>query len=178
MSESHSSPTPDQDPDLMGTPIRLLIVDDETDFLNAIARRLQMRGFDVTTASEGKTAIEIARSHRFDLALLDLKMPGMNGRQVLQVLKSEHRFIEVVILTGHGSLDSAVEMTKLGAFSYLPKPYELDELIETLKDAFTERMKKKFEADQDRLSDVLSLATGGSALSVLRALKDMDTPEK
>ena len=178
MSESPSRESHDQDAAFTGTPIRLLIVDDETDFLNAIARRLQMRGFDVTTASDGHTAIEIARNHRFDLALLDLKMPGMNGRQVLQVLKAEHRYIEVVILTGHGSLDSAVECTKLGAFGYLPKPYELDELIETLKDAFTERMKKKFEADQERLEDVRSLATGGSALSVLRALKDLDTPAK
>lgn len=168
----------DNDTAFTGTPIRLLIVDDETNFLNAIARRLQMRGFDVTTACDGRTAIDIARRHRFDLALLDLKMPGMNGRQVLEVLKSEHKYLEVIILTGHGSLDSAVECTKLGAYGYLPKPYELDELIETLKNAFTERMKKKFEADQDRLGEVLSLATGGSALSVLRALKDLDTPEK
>ncbi|MBZ0264947.1 response regulator [bacterium] len=163
---------------LDGKPIRLLIVDDETDFLNAIARRLKMRGFDVVTADNGQTAIEIARKQKFELALLDLKMPGMNGKQVLEILKSEHRFVEVVILTGHGSLESAVECTKLGAFGYLPKPYELDDLIEILKDAYTVRMKKKFEADEDRLKNILSLATGGSALGILRALKKLDTPEK
>ncbi|MCB2212290.1 response regulator [bacterium] len=161
-----------------GTPIRLLIIDDETSFLNAIAQRLQMRGFDVTTASNGNTAIEIARKHKFDLALLDLKMPGMSGKQVLEVLKQEHKFIEVVILTGHGSLDSAVECTKLGAFGYLPKPYELENLLDTLKDAFTARMRKKFEYDHDRMEEILSLATGESALGILRRLKEMDTPEK
>ena len=119
-----------------GTPIRLLIVDDEAQYLAAIAQRLTMRGFDVQTASDGQTAVDIARREKFDLALLDLKMPGMNGRQVLEILKQEHKHIEVVILTGHGSLDSAVECTKMGAFGYLPKPYELDHLIETLKDAF------------------------------------------
>lgn len=162
----------------MQSEIKLLVVDDETRFLEAIAKRLRKRGFDVRTAGNGPDALALARQEKFDIALLDLKMPGMDGGQLLAALKAEHRFLEAIILTGHGSLESAVELTKLGAFSYLPKPYELDELIETLKDAFTERMKKKFEADQDRLSDVLSLATGGSALSVLRALKDMDTPEK
>jgi DNA-binding NtrC family response regulator len=161
-----------------GTPIRLLIVDDEAQYLAAIAQRLTMRGFDVQTASDGQTAVDIARREKFDLALLDLKMPGMNGRQVLEILKQEHKHIEVVILTGHGSLDSAVECTKMGAFGYLPKPYELDHLIETLKDAFAERMRKKFESDQTRLDEIMTLATGSSALSILRQLKEMDTPEK
>jgi DNA-binding NtrC family response regulator len=161
-----------------GIPIRLLIVDDEARFLAAIAQRLIMRGFDVQTASDGQSAIDIARREKFDLALLDLKMPGMNGRQVLEILKHEHKHIEVVILTGHGSLDSAVECTKLGAFGYLPKPYELDNLIETLKDAFAERMRKKFESDQTRLDEIMALATGSSALSILRQLKELDTPEK
>ncbi len=174
--DTHSGAAPDET--WSGTPIRLLIIDDETSFLNAIAQRLQMRGFDVTTASNGTTAIEIARKHKFDLALLDLKMPGMSGKQVLEVLKQEHKFIEVVILTGHGSLDSAVECTKLGAFGYLPKPYELDSLLDTLKDAFTARMRKKFESDQDRMDEIVNLATGESALGILRRLKEMDTTEK
>ena len=110
--------------------IKLLIVDDEKHFLNAIAKRLRKRGFDVCAISNGPEAIEVARKEKFDIALLDLKMPEMDGSEVLKALKAEHKFLEAIILTGHGSLDSAVELTKLGAYGYLPKPYELENLIE------------------------------------------------
>lgn len=154
--------------------IKLLIVDDEVKFLEAIARRLRMRDLDVTTASNGHEALEIARRERFDLALLDLKMPGMDGREVLEVLRQEHRFLEVVILTGHGSLDSAVECTKLGAFGYLPKPYELDRLLEVLKDAFESRLRRKLEHDQTRLDELLQAAVGESPLGILRRMRELD----
>jgi len=119
----------------MDDKIKLLIVDDEVDFLNSIAQRLEMRGFDVTKAPSGVVALEAAGSGAFDLALLDLKMPGMGGTEVLKILKQEHKHVEVIMLTGHGSINSAVECTKLGAFSYLSKPYELDKLLEVLRDA-------------------------------------------
>lgn len=154
--------------------IKLLIVDDESRFLEAIAKRLQKRGFDVRTATNGKDAIDIARDEKFDIALLDLKMPGIDGSQVLKVLKSEHQFLEAIILTGHGSLESAVELTRLGAFSYLPKPYELDKLIQTLKDAYESRLSKKFAADQSKLDEIMRLATGESPLGILRRLRELD----
>ncbi len=124
--------------------VKLLIVDDETRFLKAVAQRLTKRGFQVQTASNGTDAIESARREKFDIALLDLKMPGMNGVQVLDVLREEHQFLEAVVLTGHGSLESAVDLTKRGAFSYLPKPYELEKLIEVLN------LRKLRELDDDR----------------------------
>jgi len=154
--------------------IKLLIVDDESRFLNAIATRLKKRGFDVSTATNGADAIALAREEKFDLALLDLKMPGMDGSEVLRVLKSEHKFLEAIILTGHGSLDSAVELTKLGAFGYLPKPYELDKLIETLKEAYEVRLKKKFAADEHKMSEISSITMQGSPLSILRKLRELD----
>jgi len=158
----------------MGDKIKLLIVDDEVQFLESIAKRLEMRDFDVTKASSGDQAIRAAQEGKFDLALLDLKMPGMDGKEVLAILKNEHKFLEVIILTGHGSVDSAVECTKLGAFGYLPKPYELEKLIETLRDAYTKRLNKKFEADEKRMQKIAELATGASALSILRELKKID----
>jgi DNA-binding NtrC family response regulator len=158
--------------------IKLLIVDDEVRFLDAIARRLEMRDFDVTKAEDGTQALEAARSDKFDVALLDLKMPGMNGQEVLEVLKQEHKFLEVIILTGHGSLDSAVQCTKLGAFGYLPKPYEFDKLIEVLRDAYEHRLRKKFEQDQHRLDELSKVAMGGSALGILRRLRELDNEEK
>jgi len=114
----------------------------------------------------------------FDLALLDLKMPGMDGKQVLEILKKEHKYLEVVILTGHGSVDSAVECTKLGAFGYLPKPYELDDLLDVLKQAYETRLKKKFESDQARMDKILGMATGSSPLAILRELRKLDDEEK
>jgi DNA-binding NtrC family response regulator len=162
----------------MTTPIQLLIVDDEVAFLGAIAQRLEMRGFAVTKASSGEEAIQAARQSRFDVALLDLKMPGLDGREVLEVLKREHRFLEVIILTGHGSLDSAVECTKLGAFGYLPKPYELEKLLETLQQAYRARLEKKFKADEDRLARIQSIAEGESPLGILRRLRELDDEQK
>ena len=154
--------------------IRLLIVDDESRFLEAIATRLKKRGFAVTTATNGPDAISIARDEKFDIALLDLKMPGMDGSEVLKLLKQEHEFLEVVILTGHGSLESAVELTKLGAFGYLPKPYELEKLLDTLKEAFEARLKKKFANDQERIESIVEAGLGESPLGILRKLKDLD----
>ena len=158
--------------------IRLLIVDDEVKFLESIARRLELRDFDVTKATNGQDALTIAGKDRFDLVLLDLKMPGLNGKQVLEILKKEHKFLEVIILTGHGSLDSAVECTRLGAFDYLPKPYELESLLEKLQKAYEARLQKKFEADQERLEKIANLATGHSALGILRELRKLDDEEK
>ena len=154
--------------------IKLLIVDDETRFLNAIAQRLTKRGFDVRTAETGEEAIKIARSEKFDIALLDLRMPGMDGGEVLRVLKGEHKFLEAIILTGHGSLESAVELTRVGAFSYLPKPYELDKLIQVLKDAYQARLEKKFESDQARLEKIMEMAKGESPIGILRGLRELD----
>ena len=158
--------------------IKLLIVDDESRFLDAIATRLRKRGFDVKTAGNGADAIALARVEKFDIALLDLKMPGMDGGEVLQSLKREHRFLEAIILTGHGSLESAVQLTKLGAFSYLPKPYELDKLIETLKDAYEARLRKKFAADEARLQAILSAGHAESPLAILRTLRELDDGER
>jgi DNA-binding NtrC family response regulator len=158
--------------------IKLLIVDDEVKFLDSIARRLELRGFDITKASSGAEALEAAKSGKFDLALLDLKMPGMDGTEVLQRLKNEHKYLEVIILTGHGSLDSAVECTKLGAFGYLPKPYELENLLAVLKQAFETRLKKKFSGDDERMKKIQKLATGSSALGILRELQKLDDEEK
>jgi two-component system NtrC family response regulator len=162
----------------MANKIKLLIVDDEVKFLDSIAQRLVLRDFDVTKATNGQEAIEATRHEKYDLALLDLKMPGIDGRQVLEILKKEHKFLEVIILTGHGSVDSAVECTKLGAFDYLPKPYELENLLEVLKKAYQARLQKKFERDESRMQKIQQLATGSSALGILREMRKLDDEEK
>lgn len=162
----------------MSEKIKLLIVDDEVKFLDSISRRLEMRGFEVTKASNGDQALDAAREASFDLALLDLKMPGLNGQQVLKMLKEEHKYLEVIILTGHGSVDSAVECTRLGAFSYLPKPYELEKLLEVLTEAYQARLQKKFDRDEVKSRQIMKLAMGSSPLGILRELRKLDDDEK
>ena len=162
----------------MDEKIRLLIVDDEVAFLDSIAKRLELRDFEVARATNGKDALEAADQQKFDLALVDLKMPGMDGRELLARLKASHKYLEVIILTGHGSLESAVECTKLGAYGYLPKPYELEQLIELLKEAYQVRMEKKFERDQQRMELIRQIAIGDSALGIMRRLRNLDDDEK
>ena len=158
--------------------IKLLIVDDEIDFLEALGERLEMRDFLVRTVTSGTDALALCGSEKFDLALLDLKMPGMDGQELLARIKAEHRFLEVIILTGHGSLGSAVECAKLGAFSYLPKPYQLNELLKVLEDAYAERLKKKFAADTVRTKKLLKIAQEDSPRGILRRMKEMDDEER
>ena len=157
--------------------IELLVVDDEVEFLFTVSNRLQLRGFDVTTAADGQAAVKAAKKGKFDLALLDLKMPGMDGTEVLGILRKKHKFLEVVILTGHGSLGSAVECTKLGAFDYLTKPCKLEDLLDVLKRAYETRLEKKFEHDQKRMEEIKVLSMG-SPLSILRALVHLDNDER
>jgi DNA-binding NtrC family response regulator len=159
-------------------PIKLLLVDDEADFVKSLAERLSLRDFEVATASDGKKAIKAAKKGHFDLAILDLRMPGMDGTEVLKILKDKHKWLEVVMLTGHGSVDSAVEAGKLGAFGYLEKPYDFDNLVNVLKDAYTARLKKKFEHDKKRMEDIEFLSMGASPLSILTSLRRLDDEEK
>jgi len=162
----------------MDEPIRLLIVDDEEPFLTALKERLEMRGFAVATAPGGAEALDLCEDDRFDLALVDLKMPGMDGKELLTRLKAAHEFLEVIILTAHGTLGSAVECAKLGAFSYLPKPYELDELLAVLRDAYAHRLHHKLAAaeaeQQERLRTLMDAAAHESPLGILRRMRELD----
>ncbi len=158
--------------------INLLMVDDEEDFIAPLAKRLARRDFQVTTATEGKLAIKAAKKGNFDVALLDLKMPRMDGMELLQILKKKHKFLEVIILTGHGGIHSAVEATKLGAYSYLEKPFDFDKLIEELKEAYQTRLKKKFKHDQKRRQEIEILSMGSSPMGILRSLIKIDDDDK
>jgi len=159
-------------------PIKLLLVDDEVKFLESLSQRLSLRDFDVTTASDGEQAIKAAKGGKFDVAILDLRMPGMDGTEVLKILKDKHKWLEVIMLTGYGSIDSAAECTRLGAFGYLEKPADFDKLIDVLKQAYTERLKKKFKRDQKRMEDIEFLSMGASPMSILASLRRLDDDEK
>lgn len=158
--------------------IKLLLVDDEIKFLKSIAKRLELKNIDVTTASNGQEAIISAEKGIFDVAVVDFKMPGMDGTQVLKALKENHKYLEIIMLTGHATIDSAVESTKLGAFKYLEKPYDFEKLVAVIKEAYKSRLKKKFEHDQKRMKEIQRLSMGTSPLGLLRALARLDDEEK
>lgn len=158
--------------------IKILLVDDEVKFLKAVSERLSIKGFDVTTATNGDEAIDAANKGGFDVAVLDLQMPGTDGAQVLKILKQNHKFIEIIMLTGHATVDSAVECTKLGAFKYLEKPYDFDKMVDALKEAYQARMNKKFERNQKRMDAIQKLSMHQSPLGLLKALARLDDDEK
>jgi DNA-binding NtrC family response regulator len=158
--------------------IKILLVDDEVKFLKAVADRLSIKGFDVTTADNGDDAIAAAGKGGFDVAVVDLQMPGMDGTQVLKVLKESHKFIEIIMLTGHATVDSAVECTRLGAFKYLEKPYDFDKLVDALKEAYHARMTKKFEQNQKRMEAIQKLSLHQSPLGLLKELARLDDARK
>jgi DNA-binding NtrC family response regulator len=158
--------------------IKVLLVDDEVKFLESIARRLKMRDLEVVTASNGEESIAAAEKNFFDVAILDLQMPGLDGAQVLKRLKERHKYLEIIMLTGHATVDSAVECTKLGAFQYLEKPYAFDKLFESIKDAYKARLKRKFEHNQKRYEEIQRLSLGSSPVGILKALARLDNEEK
>ncbi|MEW6203503.1 MAG: response regulator [bacterium] len=121
--------------------ITILIVDDEELFLDSISQRLVMRGFNVIAVNRGDKALEAARKHPIDIAIVDLKMPGMDGEATLEALKKEHERMEIVILTGHGSSEAALRLIRSGAYSYLQKPCEIEQLLEIIKDVCGKRTK-------------------------------------
>ena len=116
----------------------------------------------------------IAREKNIDIALVDLKMPGLDGENTLKALKEEHPFMEIVILTGHGSINSAAKCTRMGAHSYLQKPCKLDELLEALKNAYKKKVMSKKQIDEEKMGELLQLSLTTSARDILRKLKEID----
>jgi len=122
--------------------IRLLLVDDEEGYVNVLANRLSRRGMDVQKALSGNQALHRVRNQDFDVVILDLKMEGMDGLEVLQIFKQMDENMEVIMLTGHGSQAAAQDGLTIGAFDYLMKPCELDELITKIRQAYTHKKKR------------------------------------
>ena len=124
-------------------PVRLLLVDYEKDFGNILSKRIKRRNIDVAKAFSGAEAIRALRGQEFDVAVLDLKMEDMDGIEVLKMLKIMDPRLAVIMLTGHGSAEAAEQGLKLGAFDYLNKPCEFEELLEKIMAAYAHRKQDK-----------------------------------
>jgi len=124
---------------------RVLVVDDEDDFRETIVNRLKRRDFNVTGAESGEKALELLDEKLFDVVILDIKMPGMDGIETLREMKRKKPLMEVIMLTGHATVETSIEGMKYGAFDYIMKPTKIDVLIEKMNGAY---MKKKAHDDK------------------------------
>lgn len=121
-------------------PEKVLLVDDEKEFLEALSERMETRGMDVSSATSGEEALRKVEEGSFDAIVLDLQMPGMNGLEVLKVIKARRPEMQIILLTGHATVEKGVEAMKLGAMDFLEKPADLGELTEKIKKAQAKKM--------------------------------------
>jgi DNA-binding NtrC family response regulator len=119
---------------------KIMLVDDEERFLSTTRKLLERKTFDVLTASSGGQALEMLRTNPVHVVILDVKMPGMDGVATLREIKRQFPMVEVIMLTGHATVESAIEGLKSGAVDYLMKPADLEDIVEKATDAFNRRV--------------------------------------
>jgi DNA-binding NtrC family response regulator len=138
-----------------GTEIQVLLVDDEEELLASLGSVLKRRKMQIQTALSGDAALEILRQSLIDVIVLNVKMPGMSGLELLKQIKRDFIGIEVILLTGHPNVGNALEGVKLGAFDYIEKPPDVDELARVIHRAFEHRQEFLAQRQQDTLRGVL-----------------------
>lgn len=134
---------------------KVLLVDDEQDFLETLSNRLEMRGLKVSAVTSGEQAISEAKQQDYDAIVVDLSMPGIDGLETLKRIKADNPNAEIIMLTGHGSVQSGVEAMKLGAGDFLQKPVELSELMEKIGEAKGKKMLVLQQQSQEELRKIL-----------------------
>ena len=140
---------------MVRVPINILVVDDEEDFVEMFSMRLEEVGEIVKGVNSGQECLDILeKAEDVDVVILDIKMPGMDGIETLREIKRKHPITEVILLTGHGTTDTAVEGMKLGAFDYLNKPADFKDLMEKLEGA---RKRKAEQEERIRKAESRSL---------------------
>jgi two-component system OmpR family response regulator len=117
-------------------PFRVLVVDDEEDFLETLVNRLKRRQVDTVGVDSGAAALDLLGREEFDVVILDVMMPAMDGIETLKRIKDLRPFTEVIMLTGHGSVESGIQGMRHGAFDYIMKPAEIDDLLVKIREAY------------------------------------------
>jgi DNA-binding NtrC family response regulator len=126
------------------------------EFTAALAERMRARGLEVDTADNGALAVEKARARTFDAIVLDFAMPGMNGIETLQALLETNPDLQIILLTGQGTVQTAVEATKLGAMDFLEKPTDIDTLLAKIRKARSKRLELAEQRTESEIEDILS----------------------
>ena len=119
---------------------KVLLVDDEADFVAPLMKRMKKRGVDISAVGAGEDALNALRDSQVDVVVLDLKMPGMDGIETLREIKDRYPLVEVIMLTAHANVKDAILGMKCGAFDYLMKPFDLEQLLYKIDDAFKLRV--------------------------------------
>lgn len=125
---------------------KVLVVDDEIDFLDLFVKRFRKRGLDVASVSSGPDALDHLDTHPVDVVVLDVKMPRMNGIETLKEIRKRHPLVEVIMLTGHGSVESGLQGMSHGAYDYVMKPFDLEDLFYKIGKAYERRLLQLKEA--------------------------------
>ena len=133
----------------------ILLVDDETGFVETMAKRLTRRNMEVHKAFEGETALRLLERHKdIEVVVLDMKMPIRDGLGVLRDIKSAHPLVEVIMLTGHATVESAIEGMQNGAYDYMMKPCDLEQLSAKIREAVAQKRRHEDEAVADRVDEI------------------------
>jgi DNA-binding NtrC family response regulator len=135
---------------------KVLIVDDDKAFLQILAERMQNRGMEVSTAESAAEALKMLEKESYDAVLLDLMMPEMGGIEALQIMRKKQPEIQVIFVTGHPSVSKGVEAIKLGAMDFIPKPVDMSELTEKIKQAKAGRMILVEKRSQEKIKKILT----------------------
>lgn len=134
---------------------KILLVDDDSEFTEVLAERMESRGLSVDTAADGVTAVEKVNDSSYDAIILDLAMPGMDGIETLKSLLKRQPELQVILLTGHATIDKGVEAVKLGAMDFLEKPTDIEKLIEKIKQAKHQKMLIVENKIEDKITKIL-----------------------
>ena len=141
---------------------KILVVDDEQSILDLVSAYLRREGYEVYTALDGLSGLQTVRAFKPDLVVLDVMLPGMDGIEVLKEIKRRFPLVEVVMLTGHGTAETAVEGMKLGAYDYLLKPADFEELLGKLEAA---RNRKESQEERIRRAEAKLMVRRSGGLS-------------
>jgi len=138
----------------------VMLVDDEVPFVETMTKRLEKRGIDITTAFSGKEALEkLDQNSKIEVVILDVKMPEMDGIETLRQIKMKFPLVEVIMLTGHATVESGLDGMKLGAFDYLMKPCDMDVLIAKVDEAASKKRKHEEKILEARVKEITSRRT-------------------
>jgi DNA-binding NtrC family response regulator len=134
---------------------KVIFVDDEVPFVEALTKRLTKRDLEIIPAYSGDEAMKkLAEQTTAEVVILDVKMPGMDGIETLREIKKKFPLVEVIMLTGHATVESAIEGMKLGAFDYLMKPCEIDQLVAKVREAAAKKRRHEEKIMQARLKEI------------------------
>ncbi len=151
--------------------IRVLLVDDEENLIEFLSKRLLKQGFTVKAAGSGEEAVKVAKGQHFDVAVVDLKMPGIDGVETQKQLKEIQPFLQCIVLTGHGSIESALESGHEDAFNYLLKPVDHDKLVDAIKEAYGKKMEVQEAKFKEQVEDLY--ASGLGARGIRKAISEL-----